>query len=87
MNVARSRDAVTAGSFWRTLPAAALRGLAKGAAPARVLLLVQALEARLGHVDLAAHLDSATVTASSVDTPRLGAQPQRHVADRSGCWR
>ena len=44
------------GSFWRSEPAAELRGLAKGASPRLDLLLVQREKRLLGHVDLAAHL-------------------------------
>ena len=51
------RDAVIAGSFWRSEPAAELRGLAKMVLAGR--LSARSLSARkccLGHVDLAAHL-------------------------------
>ena len=45
-----------AGSFWRSEPAAELRGLAKIVLAGRLLPLVELEEGVLGHVDLAAHL-------------------------------
>ena len=44
------------GSFWRSEPAAELRGLAKDGVVRRLLALVELEESGLGHVDLAAHL-------------------------------
>ena len=44
------------GSFWRSEPAAELRGLAKIGVAGRLLPLVEREEGGLGHVDLAAHL-------------------------------
>ena len=51
------RVAVTRGSFCRSEPAAALRGLANGALPASTRLRVELLEGLDGEEDLAAHLD------------------------------
>ncbi len=44
------------GSFWRSEPAAELRGLAKIGIAGRLLPLVEREEGGLGHVDFAAHL-------------------------------
>ncbi len=46
------------GSFWRSEPAAELRGLAKICSPLFLLPLVEFEEVGLGHVDLAPHLAS-----------------------------
>ena len=51
------RAAVIAGSFWRSDPAAALRGLAKILPPRLRLPLVERGEVGLRHVDLAADLE------------------------------
>ena len=53
----RSRVAVTRGSFWRSEPAAALRGLANVGLPASRIDVVEPLERLPGQEHLAAHLD------------------------------
>ena len=52
-----SRLAVIGGSFWRSDPAAELRGLANSRSPGLGLSLVQRLERGQRHVDLAPHLE------------------------------
>ncbi len=61
IHVARSRPAVTRGSFCRSDPAAALRGLANGGRPASSLLVVALVETHkriLRHIHLAANLEA-----------------------------
>ena len=55
--IPRSRDAVTRGSFWRSEPAAALRGLANTGLPASVIDTLSRSKASTGQEHLAAHLD------------------------------
>ena len=63
------------GSFWRSEPAAELRGLAKMVLAGRLLPLVEREERLLGHVDLAAHL---------ADVGHVAAlQLLRHVLERA----
>ena len=57
---------VIAGSFWRRLPAAALRGLANSFCPGGALTVVQLDEVRLGEEDLTADLDAAAASPASV---------------------
>ena len=52
-----ARVAVTRGSFWRSDPAAALRGLAKTGLPASVIDSLSRSNASLGQEHLAAHLE------------------------------
>ena len=64
-----------AGSFWRSEPAAELRGLAKIGVAGGLLPLVEREEGLLGHVDLAAHL---------ADLGHVAAlQLLRHVLERA----
>ena len=58
------RVAVTRGSFWRSEPAAALRGLANGALPASTRLALSSAKAADGEEDLAADLDPLGTVAS-----------------------
>ena len=53
----RSRVAVTRGSFWRSEPAAALRGLANIGLPASTIDSLSRSKASTGQEHLAAHLD------------------------------
>ena len=52
----RPRLPVIFASFWRSEPAAALRGFLKGRGPLQFLLRAQLLESLVRHIDLAAHL-------------------------------
>ena len=52
-----ARVAVTRGSFWRSEPAAALRGLANTGLPASVIDSLSRSNASIGQEHLAAHLD------------------------------
>ena len=69
-----SAAAVIAGSSWRRLPAAALRGFANVFSPRAALARVQRCEGTAGHEDLAPRLEHGR--------PVLAAQLDRHRADR-----
>ena len=72
-----SRVAVTRGSFWRSEPAAALRGLANTGLPASVIDTLSRSNASVGQEHLAAHLDQLR------HRVLVGArQPVRHGVDR-----
>ena len=71
----RSRDAVTFGSFWRRLPAAALRGLANSRSPRVALSPVELLERRERHEDLAPHLEPRSGTSTAPVASRFGIDP------------
>ena len=73
-HIRSGREAVTFGSFWRSEPAAALRGFANGPLLGLGELLVQRLERPDRQVHLAADLDH---LGRIVDQ-----QPRRHAADR-----
>lgn len=74
---------MTAGSSWRTEPAAALRGLAEGGQASGLLLLVEPAEGVEGHVHLAADLDPPRhrplAIAQAQGQAADGAQVGRHV--------
>ena len=76
--IPRSRVAVTRGSFCRSDPAAALRGLANTGLPASVMRLVEPLERRGREEHLAAHLEQRGHRA----TPRLAVSRCGHGVDR-----
>ena len=73
------RDAVTFGSFWRSDPAAALRGFANAFWPASCSSLVQRFERLHREVHLAADLDHRRRIVER--------EPMRHPLGPCGRWR